>query len=499
MLQHIAFDMGASSGKALLGRFDGNTLKVEEIGRFENEPVHLPGGYYWDAPRLALELQKALGQAVRSCGPIASFGVDTWGTSCALLEENGALAALPRHYRDSYFEGSIAVALAQHPQADIRRLPCQLRDDTTLFQLTATARKSPRTMAAAQHMLMMPDLLRYFLTGEMSSEETILSTSGLIDYRTKTWDDAMAAQLGLPRRLFGSIVRPGTAQGTVTKKLQEEYGLNAVRAVAVAEHDTASAVAAVTEEAASAGFLSCGTWALFGIQSGRVYMSQEVRKQNFCNELCADGSVRFLKNLAGLWVYQECLREWQRTDPGVDHAALEAEAEGCAPFASLIDVEDALFNPQGRMVARIQAYCEKSGQRVPQTRGEVVRCIYESLALKFKRTRQQIQALTGHPMKLIQMVGGGSRSALLRRMTADALGVPVAVGLSEASAVGNIAMQLCGLGEADGLGQAREIVARSFPVQYIMPKSTETWDAALETFDSVQKAYAPYAQKAFTE
>lgn len=499
MLQHIAFDMGASSGKALLGQFDGQTLTMRDLSRFDNEPVHLLDRVYWDAPRLVLELQKALGQAVKTYGPIDTFGIDTWGTSCALIDENGDLTALPHHYRDSYFDGAVAVVEGRYPRADIRRMPCQIRDDTTLFQLTSIQHRSPREMAAAQRMLMMPDLLRYFLTGVQSSEQTILSTGALIDYQTKTWDEGMIAQVGLPRRLFGQIVPPGTAQGEVLPSIAEEYDLNPIRAVAVAEHDTASAVAAVTEDAASAGFLSCGTWALFGVQHGKAVMNKDVRAENCCNELCADGSVRFLKNIVGLWLYQECLREWQRAEPGLTHAALEQEAARCAPFASLIDVEDALFNPQGKMVRRIQLYCERSGQKVPQTRGEIVRCIYESLALKFKQTRQAIVRLTGHPMKLIQMVGGGSKSALLGQMTADALGVPVAVGLSDASAVGNVAMQLVGMGEVKDVKQAREVIARSFPVRYIAPQDTERWDAALETFFRVQKAYAPYARQAFTE
>ena len=473
----LAIDLGASSGRGIVGAFNGKKLTLTENHRFSNDPVILNGTMYWDILRIFHEIKQSIGKTVIAGEKIASMGIDTWGVDYALLDRNGKMLSNPVHYRDQRTVGAQEkVAKVIDPKELYGIAGIQTLNFNTIYQLAV---EDPDRLANAERMLNIPDLLNYFLTGKMYNEYTILSTGALLDAKKRDYAWDMIDRLGLPRRLFGGIVRPGTEIGGLLPQVQEETGKTDLRVLTVASHDTASAVIAVPSREKDFIYISSGTWSLMGTELPDPLINDESRSLNFTNEGGACGTIRFLKNIMGLWIIQESRRQWKREGNEYSFAQLEAWARECPPLRCFVNVDDDSFAAPGNMPERIRAYCRKTGQYVPQTVGEVVRCIYESLALKYRSVVEKIQKLQGKPAKVIHVVGGGTKDRFLSAMTADACGIPVAAGPEEATAIGNLMMQAIASGEVANLDQAREVVSASFELKYYEPSSERSlWDDA---------------------
>lgn len=479
----LAIDLGASSGRGIVGSFDGQKLSIKEIHRFSNDPVILCGRMYWDILRIFHEIKQAIRKTVLDGEAIQSIGIDTWGVDYALLDKHGKMLANPYHYRDARTEGIVSyVGRFFAPEELYAKTGIQSMNFNTVFQLAADLRDDPLMVANASRMLNIPDLLNYFLTGNMANEYTILSTGALLDAAKRDYAKDLIQKAGIPQHLFGKIVAPGTSIGKLLSEVQSEVGKTDAEVLTVASHDTASAVIAVPTQAKEFLFISSGTWSLMGTELDSPMINAETEKYNFTNEGGINNTIRFLKNIMGLWLIQESRRQWKREGKEYSFAELEALAREAKPHQCFIDPDDAAFVAPGDLPARVREFCQKTGQYVPQTVGEVVRCIYESLALKYRYTAEIIGKLTGIKPRVIHVVGGGTKDTFLSQMTADACKIPVCAGPEEATAIGNLLVQLMAKGEAKTLSDARAIVAASFATKHYMPQNTDAWDAAYQTF-----------------
>ncbi|MFA5561737.1 MAG: rhamnulokinase family protein [Eubacteriales bacterium] len=483
----LAFDFGASSGRAMLASYDGQTIAVEEIHRFSNDPVTLHGHMYWDILRLWHEVKQGMLKA-RLAGPIDAVGIDTWGVDFALLDRHGELLGNPAHYRDPRTQGIPEEVFERLPAHELyRRTGIQTLRFNTLYQLYYLATRHPERLAQTDKILLIPDLFAYFLTGERRAEMTIASTSNFLDPHRRTWDTDILERLGVPTGILPELIAPGQVYGTLRPELCEELGCPPLPVIAVCTHDTASAVAAVPAVSAGAegfAYISCGTWSLFGTELPAPLMSAGAEAAQFTNEGGWDGSIRFLKNIMGLWLIQESRRHWMRQGEQVSYAELEAEALAAPPFVSFVDCDAPEFETAGDLPGRVQRFCEVTGQPVPRTRGEIMRCIYQSLAMKYKQHFATLCGLTGVRYPRIHMLGGGIKDTLLCRMTADATGVTVQAGPAEATVMGNIAVCLLSLGELDSLAQARAVIARSVPLATYTPADPDSWDRRYATYQT---------------
>ena len=480
-LHLLGFDFGASSGRAMLGTYDGEKLTLEELHRFSNDPVMLNGRFVWDVQRLFFEMKAALLKAVRAGIAIDGIGIDTWGVDYGLLDKNGALLGIPYNYRDARTDGMMEKAFEVMPKAEIfNETGLAFMQFNTLYQLYAQKLSGDPTLDCADSMLMMPDLLAYFLTGVKATEYTIASTSQLIDPTTRDWAWNLIDRFGLPRKIFTPIQPAGTVRGLLLKEIADEVGMPQVPVIAVGSHDTASAVAAVpAQEGSSFAYISSGTWSLFGAETTTPLRSVEVMEANYTNEGGIGGTTRLLKNIMGLWMIQECKREWDRRADAVDFAGLVALAEKAPAFKAVIDVDDPRFLAPGDMPARIQEYCREKGQPVPEGRGEISRVIYESLALKYRWAIERLeQDLLKKHIDVLHIVGGGSKNVMLNRMTASAIGRPVIAGPGEGTVIGNLLVQAMALGAVDSVAALRQVVSRSFEnVTYQPEGDPAAWDA----------------------
>lgn len=476
----LAIDLGASSGRGIVGSFDGNRLSLRENHRFSNDPVHLNGRFYWDILRIFHEIKQSIQRTVLDGDQVASIGIDTWGVDYGLLDRAGRLLSVPVHYRDERTANAQALVDRVVPAEELYATAgIQTLAFNTVYQLAVEQEEAPEQLALAQRMLNIPDLLNYFLTGTMANEYTILSTGALLDANTRDYAYSILDRLGFPRRLFGPVVQPGTDLGTLLPQVQGETGKTEARVLTVASHDTASAVIAVPTQEKDFLYISSGTWSLMGTELDAPLINAETRAANFTNEGGACGTIRFLKNIMGLWMIQESRRQWKREGKDYSFAQMEAWAKESQAFRSLIDVDDPSFATPGNMPERIRTYCQKTGQPVPETVGEVVRCIYESLALKYRSVAERTMALTGKQARGIHVVGGGTKDHFLSQMTADACGIPVLAGPEEATAIGNLMMQLMAAGEVSGLLEARSVVAASFEQKQYLPTAERAlWDEA---------------------
>lgn len=453
----------------MLGTFDGGQVGLEEVGRFANAPVRLPDGLYWDALGLFREVERGLAVAARSGAEVASVGVDSWGVDFALLDRDGALVSNPRHYRDARTEGMVEEALGAVEARELYRATggLQTMRINTLYQLLAM-RGSP-LLGAADRLLMVPDLVNYWLTGEKANERTNATTTQLFDGRRGAWARELARRIGLPDGLLGGrIVEPGTQLGWLLPHVAEATGLPKVTpVVAVASHDTASAVVAVPAEGADFAYVSSGTWSLVGVETEEPVVTEGAFRHNFTNEGGFGGTNRFLKNVMGLWILQECRREWARRGRERSYEELQRLAESAAPLRALIDPDHPSFLEPGGMPGKVGAYLKATGQPEASGIGQTVRCVLESLALKYRWVIEWAEELSGQSAKAVHVVGGGSRNGLLCQMTADATGRPVLAGPAEATAVGNVMVQAYAAGEVGSLGEIREVVRGSArPVAY---------------------------------
>lgn len=478
----LALDFGASSGRAILGGFDGNKITLTEVHRFDNNPVKLRDTLYWDVLHLFFELKQGLHRAA-ACAPYDSVGIDTWGVDFGLLDPNGHLLQNPVHYLDARTAGlpeEVAALLA--PDTVYRRTGIQVMELNTLFQLYSLVKNNPKLLQTAQTLLLMPDLFGYLLTGNRAAEYSIASTTGMLDPATRQWNIKMLEKLQIPARLLPEIVKSGTPLGMVSPAICEELGLAGAQVISVTGHDTASAVAAVPAGEDDFIYISCGTWSLFGTELQSPMINEKSQRYNITNEGGFNHSVRFHKNIIGLWLIQETRRQYRREGKEYSYGDLETQALQAEPFRYLIDPDDPSFAAPGNVPRRIADACAKTGQGTPQSVGEIVRCIYESIALKYRHSLAQIQDCTGKTYRTINIVGGGTKDRLLCQMTADATALPVLAGPIEATALGNIAVQLISQGVIPDLKAARQVIRNSFTPGSYSPKETRPWDLAYARF-----------------
>ena len=470
MQKHVlAIDLGASSGRAILGQYRDGQLGLGEVHRFPNDPVAVGGELYWDFLRLFHEIK----QGLRHAGRVDSAGIDTWAVDYGLLDGAGRLLANPYHYRDRRTDGIADRVYESVPARELyARTGIQYAPFNTVFQLCADLWQRPETLKQARHMLLLPDLIGYYLTGQMGAEYTNASTTALLGVHTRGWDRELCGRLSLPYRLFLPLRQPGSELGVLTPALQEELLLPAVPILSVASHDTASAVAALPLEEGEEcpAYISCGTWSLFGTELPAPLANEEARALNFTNEGGVNGTVRFLKNIMGSWLIQESRRQWEKEGHSLSFSDLEELAQREEPYRSFIDVDDPVLIQPGDIPSRIKSLCARSGQPVPEGIGQVTQCIYSSLAMKYRLTLDQLGQVTGRRFPLLHMIGGGIQSKLLCQMTADCTAIPVEAGPVEATALGNIAVQLIALRALPDLAAARRCIRRSFPVARYLPR-----------------------------
>lgn len=470
MKKVLAFDIGASSGRAILGTFDGSTIQTKEIHRFLNEPVMVSGNMYWDVLRLFHELKQGLIKANLE-GGIDSIGIDTWGVDFGLLDNKGYLLENPVHYRDKRTEGMFKEAFKRLSRSEFYDITGnQFMEINTAFQMLALVINRPELLERAETFLLMPDLLNYFFTGVKTSEYSIASTTQLLNARERSWSEEVLKALKLPRKLFTTIVPSGTEIGSLSGEICDELNISPCKVIAVAGHDTQSALVAVQAESEDFIFLSCGTWSLMGTELSKPYINEKSDYYNLTNEGGYGGKISFLKNITGLWLIQESRRWWIKEGKEYSFSELEAMAVNAKPYQAFIDPDAPEFAPSGNIPLRIQEYCKRTGQYQPQTIGEIIRCINESLALKYRMVLEEIIDCTGKKYQNIYMVGGGIQSKLLCQLTADACNKNVIAGPVEATVFGNLSLQLIALGEIKDLEQARNIIKESADIINYKPK-----------------------------
>ncbi len=483
----LAFDFGASSGRAIIGTLDNGKITLNEVHRFSNDPVTVNGTFYWDVLRLFHEIKQGLLKA-KQAGGFDSIGIDTWGVDFGLLDKDGVLLENPVHYRDKRNIGMVEKAAKYIGKDEMYKLTgIQFMDFNTAFQLLSIKENRPELLARAQSLLFMPDLFAYFLTGNKVSEYSIATTSQLVDINTRDWSKEMLKKLGLPEKIFNRIVPSGSVTGYLSDEICEELGLEKVPVIAVCGHDTQSAVTAVPSEKEDFAFISSGTWSLFGTETKKPIVNDLSYSFNVTNEGGFGYSTAFLKNICGLWLIQESRRQWIREGKEYSYAELEKAALREKPFARFIDPDAPEFAVPGNLPARITEYCRRTGQSVPENEGQTVRCIYESLALRYRAVLEGIEKCTGKKYDSLNVVGGGTKDTLLCKMTADACNITVYAGPIEATVMGNVAVQLISGGDIADVVEARRIIANSGQLKCYSPENTAAWDEAYEKFKSVTK------------
>jgi rhamnulokinase len=469
-MKALAVDLGATSGRVMLGELEQGELALEELHRFSNTPVQLPTGFYWDTLRLFHEIRRGLAIAGRERRlQIDAIGVDTWGVDFALLGEDGALVDNPRHYRDARTNGVPGKTFAVVPKEKIFEASgVQFMQINSLYQWYAMKLAGSPALRVAKRLLFMPDLFNFWLTGVARAERTIASTSQFYDPRRRAFAAEMLTRLGLDASILSELVDPGTKLGPLLPDLAEFSGLGAVPVYASGGHDTADAVVAVPAESRDWCFISSGTWSLMGVELDEPVINAATLAENFTNEAGAFGKVRFLKNIAGMWLLEECRAAWALEGNNFTYEELLESAAAAKPHTAVID-PDAFLEP-GHMPQRIAEFCKSSGQAVPFDPGQVTRVILESLAERYKKVLMSIEKLTGRRIRVIHIVGGGSQNRLLNQLAANITGRVVIAGPVEATAIGNVLIQAMGAGVVRDLKEAREIVARSFPVERFEPE-----------------------------
>jgi len=483
-LKLLAFDLGAESGRAMLGRFDGERLRLSEVHRFPNHPVRLPDGLHWDVLHLWAEIKYSLAQAARDHGAdLSGVGLDTWGVDFGLLDRDGALLANPYHYRDSRTDDMPEEAFRRVPRAEIfERTGIQFMQLNSLYQLLAMVVHRSPVLEVAETFLTMPDLFNYWLTGRKVCEFSIATTTQCYDPRQGDWARLLLERLDIPTHIFPEVVPSGTVLGQLLPAVASEVGVDNLPAIAPACHDTGSAVAAVPAEGSDFVYLSSGTWSLMGAELSEPVIDERSLGFNFTNEGGVCGTFRFLKNITGLWLVQECRRAWAREGEELSYDELTHMAAHAASLRSLVDPDCGEFLKPGDMPARIRAFCRKTGQPVPQSKGEIVRCALDSLALKYRWVLERLEEVLGRRLEPVHIVGGGTRNRLLNQFAADATGRRVVTGPIEATAMGNVIVQLMALGHIASVEEGRQVVRNSFDIGTYEPLDGDMWDEAYDRF-----------------
>ena len=484
----LAIDLGATSGRTILGTLTNDMISLEELTRFDNTIIETCGHFYWDIFALYNEIIKSLRLIGKRNIHIQSIGIDTWGCDFVCIGNDGAILRNPLSYRDPHTVGIMEQYFAEKiSKEDIYRATgIQFMNFNSLFQLYAMRLNNDTALRNANKILFIPDALSYLLTGITVCEYTVASTSQLLNPVLADLDERLLTSIGLRRNQFGKKIFPGTVMGTLTSELQKMTGIGPIPVVSVAGHDTASAVAAVPASNKNFAYLSSGTWSLMGIETSKPIINTESFQKNFTNEGGIEGTTRFLKNICGMWIYERCRQEW-RDEVGISHTDLQQAALQAAPFRSLINPDDTRFaNPESRTKA-IRSYCETTRQPVPETHAEICRCIFESLALRYRQVFNDLQELADFPIETLHIIGGGSRNELLNQFTADACGITVMAGPQECTALGNIMLQAKAAGNVDSIDTMRQMIARSTQLKRFKPQNTSHWNKTYSNYLDITK------------
>jgi len=488
----VGVDLGASSGRVLVGLFDGQRLRLDDVHRFPNGPVNIAGSLQWDLLALWSEVQAGLrGAAAKYKSQIRSVGVDTWGVDFGLLGRGDTLLANPTHYRDRRTEGMPERAFAYASREEIfAATGLQFMPFNTLFQLIAMRESNSPLLEVAERLLMMPDLFHWLLSGVKANELTNATTTQCFNPQTGAWATELLEKCGLASELFGDLVSAGTDLGPLSRDVAEATNLAGTRVVLPGTHDTASAVMAVPARSDSGepwAYISSGTWALLGVEIDRPIVNDRCRELNFTNEGGVGGTIRLLKNITGLWLVQECRRIWSQAGHDQSWTELTRRAAEAPPLAAFVDPDDASFLAPTDMPAAIRDYCRRTGQAVPESEGAIIRTAIESIALRSRQVLGWVEELIGQRIAVLHIVGGGSQNHELCQATADACGVRVVAGPAEATAIGNVMLQAVTAGAVGSIAEARQIVARSFEVKEFMPHDAERWQEAFARFQQVTR------------
>ncbi len=488
-LKMLAIDLGATSGRGIIGTYDGKKMTLEENHRFDDSSSYVAGTLQWNIVDIFENIKTSIKQAGST---IKSIGIDTWGVDYALLGSDGRMVSSPVNYRDGRTDDIISYADKFMTKSELYQATgIQCMNFNTIYQLLSDMRTNPKLIESADSFLMIPDLLNYFLTGNKFNEYTNATTGALIDPKTGDWAYDVIKKHGIPTHIFGKIIQPGTRVGKLTQQIRNEVGDIDADVISVASHDTASAIMAVPAKGEDFVYISSGTWSLMGTELKKPIITAETEHFNVTNEGGAYNKICFLKNIMGLWIHTECRRDFARMDgykTSYDELAeLAAKSE---PMRSIIDPDDVIFTPPGNMTKRIADYCKRTGQPVPETKGQFVRCVFDSLALRYRDTLLNIEKITGKKTPFINVIGGGSKETLLNKFTADCCKIPVYAGPSEATAIGNLVSQAIAMGEIKDLAEAREMISDSFGVQEYLPDESTgaIWDAGYEKFLKLTKS-----------
>lgn len=484
----VAFDLGAESGRGVAGLLDGGKLKLEEVRRFPNGPVRISDSLHWDVLRLWEEIKNTLQLCAKKYEDLTSIGIDTWGVDFGLLGRGDVLLSNPYHYRDKRTDGMLQEAFKRVPRRQIFEYTgTQFIQFNTLFQLLSMRLQNSPFLEMAETLLMMPDLFNFWLTGVKTSEFSIATTTHFYNPRVGDWARPLLERMGLPTHILPGIVPSGTVLGELLPSVAEETGLKGTKVVASVCHDTGAAVAAVPAEGGDWCYISSGTWSLMGVELPEPIINSWSLGLNFTNEGGYGGTIRFLKNLSGLWLVQESRRTWARAGQEHPYTELTEMAAQAQPFKAFIEPDHLSFLYPGDMPARIRRFCQQTQQSVPKSKGEVVRCALESLALKYRWVLERLEEILGRRLEVIHIVGGGSQNVLLCQFAANATNRQVLAGPVEATAIGNIMVQALALGYVGSHAEAREIIRRSFKITSYKPQDPEAWQEAYERFQKIRE------------
>lgn len=488
--QYLAVDLGAESGRTVMAGFDGSRITLKETHRFPNNPVRLLDTLHWDILQLWQEIKIGIAKSVGHSGVPHCLGIDTWGVDFGLLDADGGLISNPVHYRDRRTDGIFDLAFQTVPRREIHRITgLQFLKFNSIFQLLALRRQSSRDpLGGADKLLFIPDLFNYFLTGRKAAEYTIASTSQMLDARSRQWSGELLGAFGLPTHFLPELIATGTSLGEPLPSVAEETGARGTQVIATAGHDTAAAVVSVPATKPNFCYISSGTWSLMGTELSEPAITERGLADNFTNEGGVAGTIRFLKNIMGLWLIQECRRSLQKKGQSLDYADMVRQAEAATPFAAVFDPDYSGFIKPDDMPTAIRDYCRDNSQAVPDDIGTLVRSCLESLALCYRRTLEQLEANIGHRLDAIHVVGGGCQNELLCQLTADCCQREVIAGPVEATAMGNALVQMLATGEIKSLADARQIVRASFTMKVFSPRADSRWDEQYRTFLSLVAA-----------
>ena len=489
MKQFLAFDLGASSGRAILGTLVDNKISLQELHRFDNGGLSINGGLFWNTLGLFKEMKVGLQKALEVGAELSGIAIDTWGVDYALLDQKGFFAGLPRHYRDSRTDDVLPWTFERIPQAEIyRQTGIQFMSLNSIFQLAASVRDEDPTLKIADKLLFTPNALTYLFGGKICAEYSIATTSQLYNPQTRDWSWPIIDALGLPHSLFPEIVPSCSLAGTLSAALQAEFKCGPIPLILVGSHDTASAVAAVPANGEKSwAYLSSGTWSLLGVELDAPIINKKAQAANYTNEGGVGGKIRFLKNIMGLWLIQECRQEWIRCGKTFSFDEMDQMAGQAEPFRSFIDPNDPSFIAPGDMPVKIAEYCRKTGQKVPETPGQIIRTALESLAMRYLQTMEELEEILGRKLDTLHLVGGGCMNKILNQFTANAIHRPVITGPVEATALGNILGQCLAIGAIQSIQEGRDMIRDCTETSTYLPQDEAPWQQAFHKYCQITK------------